>query len=83
VIGARSWWLGRGLWAPSGGLLLGVLGAEAGARDLDEVGTVGEAVEGRGGEEGLAEEVRPLSPVTVRGDSVESLVKALLFGEAG
>src|SRR5580765_7600083 len=40
---------------PGRGLLLRVLGAEAGARDLDEVGAVGQAIEGGRGEQGLAE----------------------------
>ena len=38
-------------------LLLGVLGAEALARDLDEVSAVGQAIEGGGGQQGLPEEL--------------------------
>ena len=48
-------------------LLLGVLGAEALARDLDEVRAVGQAIEGGRGEQGLAEEVGPFGPVAVAG----------------
>src|SRR3989454_1232900 len=48
--------------AAGGELLLGVLGAEALARDLDEVGAVGQPVEGGGGQQRLSEELRPLGP---------------------
>jgi hypothetical protein len=58
--------------APGRGLLLGVLGPEAGARDLDEVGAVGEPVEGGGGQERLAKEVRPFGPIAVAICYVES-----------
>ena len=48
-------------------LLLGVLGAEALAGDLDEVRPVGQPIEGGRGEQGLAEELRPFRPVAIRG----------------
>src|SRR5688572_8070315 len=51
-----------------GGLLLGVLGAEAGPGDLDEVRTVSQPVERRRGEEWLAEELGPLRAVPVAGE---------------
>src|SRR5947208_10215366 len=58
-----------GFPAPLGGeLFLGVLGAEAEAGDLDEVGPVGQPVERRGGEQGLAEELWPLRAITVTGE---------------
>jgi hypothetical protein len=44
--------------APRHGLLLGVLGAEAGAGDLHEVRAMGEAIERGGGQEGFAEQLR-------------------------
>ena len=56
-----------GASAARGELLLGVLGAEALARDLDEVRAVGQAIEGGRGEQGLAEELRPLGPVAIGG----------------
>jgi hypothetical protein len=43
--------------AAGGQLLLGVLSAKALTRDLDEVGAVGQAIEGGGGEQGLPEEL--------------------------
>ena len=43
--------------AAGGELLLGVFGTEALARDLDEVGPVGEPIEGRGGQQRLAEDL--------------------------
>jgi len=52
-------------------LLFGVLGAEALARDLDEVGAVGQPVERGRGKQRLAEEFRPLGPIPVAGDSVD------------
>src|SRR5215831_6462163 len=66
VRGALPWSVG-GPAPPGRALLLGVLGAEAGARDLDEVGAVGEAVEGGRGEEGLAEKVWPFRPIAIAG----------------
>ena len=48
-------------------LLLSVLGAEALARDLDEVSAVGQPIEGGGGQEGLPEELRPFRPITIGG----------------
>ena len=53
--------------AACGELLLGVLGAEALAGDLDEVRAVGQAIEGGGREQRLPEEVRPLRAVAIRG----------------
>src|SRR5437879_8477018 len=53
--------------AARGELLLGVLGAEALTGDLDEVRAVGQAIEGGGREQRLAEEVRPLRAVAIRG----------------
>jgi len=53
-----------GAGAARGELLLGVLGPEALARDLDKVRAVGKAIEGRGGEQWLAAEVRPLGAVS-------------------
>ena len=41
MTGPRSWWLGGRLCAPRGGLLLGVLGAEAGAGDRGPLRTPG------------------------------------------
>src|SRR5262245_34679084 len=51
--------------ATGGDLLLGVLGPEALAGDLDEVRAVRQAIEGGRGEERLAEEVGPFSSVAV------------------
>src|SRR6266851_9708493 len=75
---------------PGGGLLLGVLGAEAGAGDLDEVGAVGEAIERGGGEEGLAEQLRPLGPIAIAGEEdrgfliplINDVVEVLRAGRA-
>jgi hypothetical protein len=55
-----------------------VLGAEAGAGDLDEVGAVGKAVERRRGEERLAEEVGPLRTVAIRGHDDGALLVPLV-----
>ena len=46
--------------AAVGGLFLGVFGAEARARHLDEVGPMGEPIKRGGRQQGLAEEIRPL-----------------------
>jgi hypothetical protein len=64
--------------SPGRGLLLRVLGPEAGARDLDEVGAVGEPVEGGRGQERLAEEVRPLGPIAVAGQQDRGLLIPLV-----
>ena len=70
-----------GAGAAGGELLLGVLGPEALAGDLDEVRAVGEAIEGRGGEQGLAEEVCALGAIAIgdeegaAGPTSRSLIK--------
>ncbi len=61
-MGACPWSVG-GPDPPGRDSLLRVLGAEAGAGDLDEVGAVGQAVERGRGEQRLAEEVRPLGAI--------------------
>jgi len=53
---------------PGRGLLLRVFGAEAGAGDFDEVSAVGEPIERGGGEEGFAEQLRPLGPIAIAGE---------------
>src|SRR5688572_30088241 len=66
-----------------GGLLLGVLGAEAGPGDLDEVRTVSQPVERRRGEEWLAEELGPLRAVPVAGERDGPLFVSLVDHEKG
>jgi hypothetical protein len=44
-----------------------VLGAEALTRDLDEVRSMGQPIEGGGGQQGLPEELRPFRPIAIRG----------------
>ena len=55
-----------------------MLGAEAGARDLDEVGAVGQAVKGGRGEQGLAEEVRAFPPIAVAGQDDRGFLVSLI-----
>src|SRR5437773_7070816 len=61
-----------------GELLLGVLGAEALARDLDEVRAVRQPIEGGGREQRLPEEVRPLRAVSIRGQENRAALIALV-----
>src|SRR5713101_5317469 len=63
---------------PGRGLLLRVLGAEAGAGDLDEVGAVGEPIERGGGEEGIAEQLRPLGPIAIAGEQDRGFLISLI-----
>src|SRR6187200_3061920 len=77
VRGSLPWSVG-GPAPPGRGLLLRVLGAEAGARDLDEVGAVSQAIKGGRGEEGLAEEVRPFSAIAVAGQDNGGFLVALI-----
>src|SRR5262245_21833143 len=53
--------------AARGELLLGVLGAEALAGDLDEVGAVGQPIERRRREQRLPEQLGPFGAITFRG----------------
>src|SRR5262245_43661161 len=63
---------------PGRGLFLRVLGVDAGARHLDEVGTVGDAVGGGRGDEGGAEEVRPVCSIAIAGQDDGGLLVALV-----
>jgi hypothetical protein len=55
-----------------------VLGPEAGPRDLDEVGTVRQAVERGRGKQRLAEQVRPFGPIAVAGQDDGGLLVAFV-----
>ena len=76
--------------AAAGHLFPGVFGAEARARHLDEVGPMGKPIKRGGRQQGLAEELRPLSPVPVRGQQngglfiafVDDVVEVLGAGRA-
>jgi hypothetical protein len=72
VTGSLPWWLALFLlWsvtatgATGGELLLGVLGPEALAGNLNKVRAVGQPIEGGGGQQRLAEELSPLRSITI------------------
>lgn len=64
--------------ASGGELFLGGLGPGALTGDLDEVGAVGQAIEGGGSQQGLAEEFGPFGSIAIRSQENRAALAAFV-----